>query len=273
MSLVRLGAVSYLNTRPLVDGLDRSPHFRLEFDVPSRCAARLHEGSIDLGLIPSIEYLRGAPYLVVPELAITSRGPVASVAIFTKRPIRDVQVVALDTSSRTSVALTKVLGQRVFDLHARWIDQGPDPKAMLAQADAALVIGDNALLLDVEELSVDVTGRPGQIEKIDLGEQWTNATGLPFVWAVWAGRAGAVASDGIAEMRQALARGLGRVEGIVRDYFGPASPHLELGARYLRDNIHYHLGPDELAGVELFYRYAAEAGVVPAAGRPGFFTP
>lgn len=273
MSVVRLGAVSYLNARPLVDGLDRSPNFQLEFDVPSRCAARLHEGTIDLGLIPSIEYLRGPGYLVVPRLAITSRGPVASVAIFTKRPLRDAQVVALDTSSRTSVALTKVLGQRVFGMRAQWIDQGPDPTAMLAQADAALVIGDNALLLDVDQLSVEVTGRPGQVEKIDLGEQWTAATGLPFVWAVWAGRAGAVGPAGVAEMQGALARGLGRIEGVVRDYFWADSPHLQIGARYLRDNIRYDLGPDELAGVELFYRYAAEAGVVPAAGRPRFFAP
>jgi chorismate dehydratase len=274
MRRVRLGAVSYLNARPLVEGLDRAPEFRLEFDLPSRCATRLHEQAIDLGLIPSIEYWRSAEaYLAVPDLAITSRGPVASVAIFTKRPLREVRVMALDTSSRTSVALTKVLGRRTFGLRAEWIDRPPDPAAMLLEADATLIIGDTALLVDVDRLSVEVTGRPGQVEKVDLGEQWTLTTGLPFVWAIWAGRPGAIGAAGIAELQRALARGLGRIDGIVAEFFGAGSPHHALGVRYLRDNIHFHLGPDELAGAELFCRYAAEAGVVPAAGALRFFAP
>src|SRR5262245_31716506 len=108
MREVRLGAVAYLNARPLVFGLDRSPRFSLRFDLPSRCAELLHEGAIDVGLIPSIEYLRApeeTSYAIVPDLAIGSDGPVASVALYSKRPIADVRSIALDTSSRTSVAL------------------------------------------------------------------------------------------------------------------------------------------------------------------------
>ena len=97
MARIRLGAVSFLNARPLVDGLERSTRFAVEFDVPSRCAARLHAGEVDLGLIPSVEYLRDPSYRDVPGLAIASRGPVASVAIFTKRPMHDVRIIALDT--------------------------------------------------------------------------------------------------------------------------------------------------------------------------------
>src|SRR6185369_534238 len=115
MTRVRLGAVGYLNARPLVSGLERQPRFDLRYDVPSECAALLHARSIDVGLIPSIEYLRGPqPYLFVPGPAVTSRGPVASVAIYTRVEPRDIRSIAMDTSSRTSVALSTVLARRVF---------------------------------------------------------------------------------------------------------------------------------------------------------------
>ena len=109
MRPVRLGAVNYLNARPLVFGLELRHGFALQFDPPSKCAALLHEGSIDVGMIPSIEYLRGAPYCAVPDCAIVSEGPVASVALFTSRPLDQVRTVAADTSSRTSVALMRIL--------------------------------------------------------------------------------------------------------------------------------------------------------------------
>src|SRR5215469_2851176 len=109
MSRLTVGAVGYLNARPLVYGLDRVARFEIRYDVPSECARLLHGRAVDIGLIPSIEYLRGGPYRIVPDLAIASRGPVASVAIFTTKPMREVRSIALDTSSRTSVALTRVL--------------------------------------------------------------------------------------------------------------------------------------------------------------------
>ena len=150
MPLVCLGAVSYLNARPVVFGLESSPDFAVRFDVPSQCAELLHAGAIDVGLIPSIEYLRPrgrtAPYAIVPDLAIASNGPVASVAIFTTRPMADVRSIALDTSSRTSVALVRVLCPRVFGIRPGLNHQAPDLGGMLAQCDAALIIGDNALI-------------------------------------------------------------------------------------------------------------------------------
>src|SRR5204862_8181393 len=148
---VRLGAVSYLNTRPLVYGLERDAAFDVRFDVPARCADLLHEGAIDVGLIPSIEYLNG-DYRIVPDLAIASRGAVASVAIYTTRPIRDVRSIALDTSSRSSVALAKVLCARVFRIQPALERHHPELGEMLAQADAALLIGDNALVTDGGEV-------------------------------------------------------------------------------------------------------------------------
>ena len=120
MSRIRIGAVGYLNARPLVYGLERDPRFDVRFDLPARCAELLHAGQTDLGLIPSIEYLRapGGPdaYRVVPDLGVTSRGEVASVALFTTREMRDVRSISLDTSSRTSIALTRVMCARVFGI-------------------------------------------------------------------------------------------------------------------------------------------------------------
>jgi chorismate dehydratase len=256
MSVVRLGAVEYLNARPLVFGLDRDPAFALRFDVPARCAALLHEGAIDVGLIPSIEYLRapaGADgYRIAPDLAIASRGPVASVALYTTKPIGEVASIALDTSSRTSVALVKVLCARVFDIRPAFTPHGPDLAAMLAQSDAALLIGDRALMAE------------GPGEKIDLGEVWTRATGLPFVYAFWAGRAGALDAGQIERLQRARDLGVARPEALAAAYFSEAADRAR-GARYLRDNIWYGLGADERAGLELFYRYAQELGVAPRA--------
>src|SRR5262245_44734609 len=111
MSVVRLGAVDYLNARPLVHGLDRRPDlFRIRYDLPSRCAALLHAGEIDAGIIPSIEYQRGpVDYRIVPDLGIVSDGPVASVAVFTRVPVPGIRRIALDTSSRASAGLIQVL--------------------------------------------------------------------------------------------------------------------------------------------------------------------
>lgn len=262
MSAVRLGAVEYLNTKPLVYGLDRDPRFAIRYDVPARCAALLHEGAVDLGLIPSIEYLRGpVPYRIVPGLAITSRGPVASVAMYTRRDPKDVATIAMDTSSRTSVALVTVILSRVFGVRPRPTPTAPDLERMLAGADAALIIGDNALLLDHEAAGVT---------KVDLGEVWTDATGLPFVYAFWTGRDGAVTPDDVAALQRALAEGERRPEEIGRAYFSDPARQ-QVAARYLRDNIKYHFGPDERTGVELFYRYAAELGLVPSPGELRFF--
>ena len=275
---VRLGAVGYLNARPLVYGLDVSPRFDLRYDVPSECARLLHEGAIDLGLIPSIEYLRGGVYRIAPDLAIASRGPVDSVAIYTTRPIADVRSIALDTSSRTSVALVSVLCARRFRIRPALESRGPDLEDMLGHCDAALLIGDNALLLDHENFRPPRLGvgqlAPGprpRLEKIDLGEAWSTMTGLPFVWAFWAGRPDALNDDDVLALGRARDAGVACSDAIAREYFPDSPAHQAVGAAYLRDNIKYHLGEDERAALELFYRYAVEAGVVGNVVAPRFY--
>ena len=273
MKRVRLGAVGYLNARPLVFGLDRSPRFDLRFDVPSKCAELLHEDAIDLGLIPSIEYLkvptgRTSEYRIVPDLAIASRGPVASVALYTTRAMRDVRSIAMDTSSRTSVALVRVLCARRFNIQPALEAHGPDLGRMLDRCDAALVIGDHALFQDGVAAGSG-TGR--SFEKIDLGDVWTSMTGLPFVWAFWAGRPAAVQSDDVTALQQARDAGARESERIAADYFPESPERRRVGARYLRDNIKYSIGPDECAALEMFFQYAAEAGVVSEVAPLRFF--
>jgi chorismate dehydratase len=272
MNRVRLGAVGYLNARPLVYGLERSTRFELRFDVPSRCADLLHQDRIDIGLIPSIEYLRipsgaghheGDGYRIVPDLAIASRGPVASVALYTTRPVTEVRAIAMDTSSRTSVALVRVLCARRFGIEPALEPHGPDLASMLESCDAALLIGDNALFQHDGQSTAHAP--PLTVQKIDLGEVWTAMTGLPFVWAFWAGRPDRLTGDDMQVLRQARDAGVAAPEVIARQYLEGYPERQAAGARYLRDNIKYHLGPDERAGLELFYRYAAEAGVVNAA--------
>jgi chorismate dehydratase len=260
MTCVRIGAVGYLNARPLVYGLDRHPRFRLRFDVPSECARLLHAHGIDVGLIPSIEYLRGGPYRIVPDLAIASRGPVASVALYTTKPMADVRSIAMDTSSRTSVALVRVLCARLFRIEPAIESRGPDLDAMLAHCDAALIIGDNALFLNSSE-----------VEKIDLGAAWTRMTGLPFVYAFWAGRPDALEACDVNALQRARDEGVARPDELAREYLADAPERQRIGADYLRDNIKYYLRDEERAGLETFFRYAAEAGVVPETRPLQFF--
>ncbi len=261
MTRVRLGAVAYLNARPLVEGLDRDPpQFALRFDAPSRCAALLADGDIDLGMIPSIEYARAADYRIVPGVSLASRGPVASVAVFARRPIGDVRTIATDASSRTSVGLLRVLCARRFGIDPRLETMAPDPDAMLARADAALIIGDPALFLD---------HRAAGLEKIDLGEAWTALTGLPFVWAFWAGRAGAVDAGAVAALQAARDAGVAASDAIADAYCGP--DRAAAGRAYLRENMRYGLDADEQAGLERYYQWAADAGVVERVRPPVFY--
>jgi chorismate dehydratase len=310
MTHVRVGAVGYLNARPLVYGLDRQPRFNLRFDVPSECARLLHAGAIDIGLIPSIEYLRGGPYCIVPDLAIASRGVVASVALFTTKPIADVRSIAMDTSSRTSVALVRVLCNRRFGIQPTIESRGPDLDDMLAHCDAALIIGDNALFTDVQRPAPGTEHRtpgtehrtpgtehrtpgtehraPGtehpapstqhpapipdrSVDKLDLGDEWTRMTGLPFVWAFWAGRPAALCPADVAALQRARDEGVERPDELAREYLADAPDRQQAGADYLRENIKYYLRGDEHAALEAFYRYAVEAGVVDEARSLAFY--
>ena len=259
---IRLGAVSYLNTRPLVYGLDEADsRFTIRFDVPAKCAELLHAGAVDLGLIPSIEY-PGHGYCIVPDVSIASDGPVASVAIFSKVPTEDIRSIALDTSSRTSVALLRVLCSRWFGIEPRLVSMPPDVDRMLRECDAALIIGDNALFLDHHALG---------LEKVDLGEEWIGLTGLPFVYAFWAGRPGVTGAADIAALQHARNRGLTATATIGRQLFPESAAKAARADLYLRENVKYALGEPEISGLRRFYELAAEVGVLPSPEMPRFY--
>ncbi|MEO8484110.1 MAG: menaquinone biosynthesis protein [Acidobacteriota bacterium] len=261
--MVRLGAVNYLNVRPLVYGLGDRPDVSLRFDVPSTCARLLADGEIDLGMVPSITYADRPGDRIVPGVCIGSDGPVASVALFTRKPMRDVQRIALDTSSRTSAALVRIVCRRVFDVAPDFQPHAPEIASMLDVADAALLIGDPALFFDP----------PPGVTKVDLGAVWSGMTGLPFVWAFWSGRSGAVDASTLGVLQQAAAAGGEHIDDIARAYLAATPERIPLAARYLRENLVFTFGPREQQGLETYYREAADLGLIPAAPHPVFFAP
>jgi chorismate dehydratase len=251
---VRLGAVRYLNALPLVHGLSGAEGFEIARWAPSRVADALHAGDLDVGMIPSIEYARGG-YAIVPGVAIASRGRVGSVCLLHKGPRQGIRRVALDASSRTSAALLKVLLAEESRHDVEYLTLEPDLDAMLDVADAALLIGDLALDLDCP------------LDRLDLGEEWTTRTGLPFVYAFWAGRPGALSPADVARLLAAQSAGLDDLPGIARSFALAGAGRAERQPRYLaylRDNIVYALGEAEQRGLREFYRRATRIGILGA---------
>ena len=263
MSVIRVGSVQYLNARPLVHGLAaRTDLFALRFDVPAKCAALLHDGSFDLGLIPTIEYLRRPDYHVVPGIGVISTGPVASVALFTKRPATAIRSIAIDSSSRTAVALLRILCAQWFDIEPKFVKMHPDLPAMLKRCDAALLIGDTALF--TEHATTD-------LDKIDLGEEWTAMTSLPFVWAFWTGRPNVVDAPHLEALEAARDAGVAAIDAIAAEFGPDDEDQVELARTYLRENVQFTLTDRELAGLRKFFSEALDLGVVPTAGTLRFY--
>ena len=252
---IRIGAVGYLNARPLTWALDGSPdRWAIRYDLPSVCSSLLHEGDVDLGLVPSIDYLSDPEYRFVPGVGIGSRGPIASVALYTRVPTGSIGSIALDTSSRTSVTLIRVLCHHRFGVSPRFVPHGPDLHAMVTACDAGLLIGDPAFEADHAALG---------LHKVDLGEEWTAMTGLPFIYAAWTGRAGALVHGEVEALQHAQAVGVQSVDAIAAEYGRGDRARTARAAVYLRDNVKYGLGPEEAAGLQLFLNYAADLGLAP----------
>lgn len=254
MNRIRLGAVAYLNARPLTYKLEESPLFDLRFDPPSQCAELLHANAIDVGMIPSIEYCRGWDYRIVPGMGIMSDGPVASVALFATKPLEQVRTIAADTSSRTSIGLLRILCAERFGIQPEFRPMSPEPERMFRECDAALIIGDPALYLDPAAHGV---------RKVDLGAEWTAMTGLPFVWAFWAGRPDVLDARHVEALTGARDHGVAASDEIAAGYCGPG--RADLGRRYLRENIYYRLGEREEAGLRRYYELAAKHGLIDTA--------
>jgi chorismate dehydratase len=266
MRPLRISAISYLNTAPLMwdfEHGDAGRDFDISYTLPSACARALQAGTADIGIIPAAAYTQIPGLMVLPGVAIASRRPVKSILLVSKVPIDDIRTVALDTSSMTSVALMKVLFEKWLGGGRTYSEMPPDIDNMLAQNDAGLVIGDPALQIDRSRYFT-----------LDLAEEWIRHTGKPFVFAFWAVRQQALQEDALGEMSS---QDLASVFQQSRDHgLAPASldqiaaewaPKLGLSETdvrlYLTENIYYHLDAACLDGLQLFFRYAAEIDALP----------
>jgi chorismate dehydratase len=252
----RVGAVSFVNTVPLIDGLDEHPRVLVQRDLPARLADLLEEDRIDVGLIPAVEYLRGVGGDLVPGICIGAHGAVRTVKVFSRKPLEQAADIAVDRGSRSSVALLRVLLGEMYasepDLHIC----EPRPEALFAHHDTVLVIGDRADEIEARGLHV-----------YDLGEMWYELTGLPFVFAAWVlsertSRSDERRGELIEILSQARDRGFSRFEELAesesrRRRLDPASVLV-----YWREHIHYTLGEAELAGLQKFASLAAKYDLV-----------
>ncbi len=258
----RLGAVSYLNTRPLVVALECEPApFALSYSVPSRCARALAEGTIDAGIIPAIEYARSSrSYWIVPDIAIGSQGAVLTVRLFCRRPLPQVERIALDTSSRTSVALLSILLREKFALTPQLIEAPPDLASMFECADAALLIGDTVF-----------SHLDRGVESLDLGREWTAMTDLPFVFAFWAGHPQALTPAQVQQLQRAKEQGVRQVPSIAAAYSRECGGSRAFYEHYLTHHIRFDLDEAAQAGLRLFYQLAHRHGLIDAVPRLRFY--
>jgi predicted solute-binding protein len=218
----------------------------LQFDLPARCAERLASGEVEAGLVPVIEAQR-QHLEPIGDLCIACRGPVRSILLLSKKPIREIRSLALDASSRSSVMLSRILLSQVYGLEPETRTMPPDLPLMLGSADAALVIGDPALRIQPES-----TG----LHWLDLGELWFRHTGLPMVFAMWSGPQ---ANPALAQLlEQSYAYGRTRLDEIVAAEAEARGIPPLLGASYLRENIIFRLDDDARRGLRLYLSEAAK---------------
>ncbi len=265
---LRVGGIDYLNSRPLLLTLPAALGHQAEVEncVPGELARRLRSGDLDVALIPVAEYFEGREeYRIVPGVSIASYGPVESVLVFHRRPLRSAARVGLDRSSMSSNLLLRLLfaevwfpdrpGPRFEDLAPPEALEELEAPGSEAELDAVLLIGDSSL-----------AARPGPgWEAADLGTVWTALTGLPFVAAFWAYRGPSIPGLAAA-FRRARDEGRSRIDEIVDRGPLPAGMPPERARRYLHQVIHHDLGPAEIEGLIAFHDRARSRGLLDASG-------
>lgn len=266
MSRLRISAISYLNTAPLMWDFEHggseqrgaAADFDISYTIPSACARALGEGTADIGIIPAAAYTTVPDLAIIPDVAIAAQRAVRSILLVSKMPIGQVNRVALDTSSMTSVALTKILFAKWLGGARDYSAMAPNLDEMLTRCDAALLIGDPALQVD-----------RSRFVTLDLAEEWIRCTGKSFVFAFWAIRQQALAGRDARAIAQAFqsSRDHGlqpeNLEAIAQDWAPRLKLPIETIRSYFARNIHYYLDPPCLEGLSLFYRYGAEIGALP----------
>lgn len=258
---LRIGAVSFLNTVPLVWGLVRGPwkgKFKVSFVLPSECADQLAAGELDVGLVPSAELAR-LPVKVIPGLGIACAGTIRSILLASKLPLPEIRTLACDAASRSSTMLARMILRERYGVEPRVVVQPADLQAMLQAADAALIIGDPALRLDPPRL-------PYLIK--DLGEEWYELTGKPMVFAVWAARRELepVVEELAAILRASYQFGREHLEQIIAQESARRGIPKPLARAYLTRYVIHELGREEYAGLEQFLERVRQMEPVIALG-------
>ncbi len=253
---MKIGAVSYLNTKPLVYRLDEiAPYADVSYDLPSRLADQLASGELDIALIPSVEYFQDPTYEIVSDACIACRGPVLSVKLLTRVPFDQIRTLALDEGSRTSVALVRILLQQRFGLVPQFESLPIGAGVADTTADAVLLIGDRAIHAPAG----------GFVDEWDLGDQWCRWSELPFVFAMWVARAGVDTATVCAALEQARDEGVANLSTIAAQEAAAVGLGESQCFSYLRDNLYFYLGALERSGLELFHQHAVALGMASVA--------
>jgi chorismate dehydratase len=264
---MKLGAVSYLNTKPLVYNLPASGDgVDLVFDLPSRLADRLAAGELDVALIPSVEFFQNPNYTIISDACIGCRGPVFSVKLFARKPVGEIKTLALDEGSRTSAALIQILLKERHGVSPQLLPLPIGAPWEDSPADAILVIGDRAMHppQGSQLAPRDDKSSPEFVEIWDLGDVWCRWAELPFVFAMWVARPGLKTAELAAKLSLARDQGVAHLTSIARAEASRYELSYDQCLRYLRDNLHFTLGPRELAGLRLFYQHAVALDLAPA---------
>lgn len=252
---MRIGAVSYLNTKPLVEGLaEHATEHELVFDLPSRLADGLSAGELDVALIPSVEFFQNPGYRIISDACIGCRGPVWSVKLLSRVPLEKIRTLALDEGSRTSAALARILLLERLGLRPELVPFPINQPIENTKADAVVVIGDRAM-----------HPLPGNwVVEWDLGDQWCRHYELSFVFAMWVARPGVVVDGLELQLAQARDRGLQNAEQIAAREAAKHQLTTKQCLDYFQRNLYFNLGPRELSGLRQYYDHAVRMGIAPA---------
>jgi chorismate dehydratase len=272
MTKNKISIVKYLNAVPLAWGILEGPQresFEPLLSTPAECADQLAKGSVDIGLIPSIEFQRIKGSRIVPGPAVASLYQVRSVILVSVVPLWKVKTVACDSGSRTSVALTKIIFDEYYQIRPDFRPAEPNLANMLAQNDAALLIGDNALKFmeendrpNIESQKPIVRSGSEPLEVFDLAERWRFLTGLPFVFAFWAVREGFKDTGIVDTLKSSRDFGVSNIPDIAQKYSDSLQIKKEFIQAYLEKNVHYYMDQTCLEALRLFYEKAARVGAI-----------
>jgi chorismate dehydratase len=248
---IRLGGVSYLNSKPLLYGLDRDPDIQLTLDVPARLLGGLRAGAFDVALLPVIDLQKMNGLSVVPSGGIGSDGPTLTVRIFSSVPLDRIETLACDPDSHTSVVLAQIILARRYGLSPRLTARGEE-------SPSRLLIGDKV-----------VCEAPSGLDyQLDLGQAWKELTGLPFVFAVWTAAPGVDLGDLPQRLLEAKREGLAHLDEIVEQHAVPRGWPAALARQYLGVNLCFDIAQPQLKAISLFHQLAAEDRLISQPPRP-----